>query len=98
MSTPTKTNASHELISAMSAQNTHVTYDGPHRTDDDDFVWIPDAEPMIAHSQEHIAAALDILVEVRKSLSDIRSIVYRDTDDSTYQRVDSILRQIDQKL
>lgn len=98
MSTPTKTSVSHELISASSALNTHVTYDGPHRTPDDDFVWIPDAEPIVAHSQEHIYAAIDMLSDLRRDLSRIQSEVYKIADESTYYRIDKMLRAIDRKL
>mgnify|MGYP006971704545 CR=1 FL=1 len=98
MSAPMKRNISHELISASSALNTHVTYAGPHRTANDDFVWMPDVEPMIAHSQEHIHAAIDMLSELRRDLSSIQSEVYKIADESTYNRIDKMLRAIDQKL
>ena len=98
MSASMKLNISHELISASSALNTHVTYDGPHRTDDDDFIWIPDVEPMIAHSQEHIHAAIDMLSDLRRDLSRIQSEIYKITDESTYHRIDKMLHAMDQKL
>ena len=93
-----KSNVSHELISALSALNTEVTYDGPHRTPDDDFVWIPDAEPLVAHSQEHIHAAIDMLSDLRRDLSRIQSEVYKIADEYSFNRIDKMLRAIDQKL
>ena len=93
-----KSNISHELVSALSALNTHVTYDGPHRTPDDDLVWIPDAEPLVLHSQEHIHAAIDMLSDLRRDLSRIQSKVYKIADKDTFNYIDKMLRAIDQKL
>ena len=94
-----KHSISHELISALSALNTHVTYDGPHRTPDDDLVWIPDAEPLVAHSQEHIRVAVGMLVELKIEIDTIRTeIIYKIKDDKVYQRMDRLLRAIDRKL
>ena len=98
MSAPYKISVSHELISAMSAQNTHVTYEGPGWTKDGDPIFISEVEPMIAHSQEHISAAIDMLADLRRDISAIRSIVYVESDRSTYNKVDNILDKLEQKL
>ena len=75
---PMNHNATSELVSATSALNTEVTYSGPHRTENDDFVWLPDAEPLVKHSQEHISSAINLLMEVRKELDHLGKYVAKD--------------------
>ena len=89
-----------ELISAISALNTEVTYSGPHRTEgDDDLVWLPDAEPLVLHSQEHIASAIDITRSIYKDISALEDVIYAlNIDKQTSRSIQSILKTIERKL
>jgi hypothetical protein len=71
MSEPLKHNAQSELVSAISALNTEVTYTGPDMIDGE-WVFIADAEPMAKHSIEHISAAMEMMNDIRSN--DIRKI------------------------
>lgn len=90
---PLRLNAMNELVSAMSALNTEVTYQGPHMNGDE-FVWLPDAEPLVKHSQEHISAAIDLLLEVRKELGNLVKYV----DGDKFLDYLEALRKIEEKL
>ena len=90
---------SHELVSATSALNTEVTYSGPHRTEDDDFVWLPDAEPLVLHSQEHIASAIDIATELRRELDKVRTLIYKlEPSFNQWMSIDKALRAVENRL
>jgi hypothetical protein len=74
MSEPLKYNAQSELVGAISALNTQVTYTGPDMVEDE-WVFISSAEPMAKHSIEHISAAMEMMTEIRsKDLRNIRVV------------------------
>ena len=90
---------SHELVSATSALNTEVTYSGPHSTEDNDLVWLPDAEPLVKHSQEHIASAIDIATELRKEFSKVRSLIYKlNPSSDEWHYIDKAIKSIERRL
>lgn len=90
---PFNRNATSELISATSALNTEVTYSGPHRTEEG-LVWIPNAEPLVKHSQEHISSAVNLLIEVRKELDRLHKYIDKDK----HRDFSKALRSIQNKL
>ena len=97
---PLNHSISSELISAVSALNTDVTYKGPLR-DSNGLVFISDAEPLVKHSIEHIYSAINIASkDIRKDLSTLRSLVYPllKEDFNAWEKYDNILRRIEQKL
>ena len=97
--TPFGHSISHELVSAASALNTEVTYSGPHKTEYDDLVWLPDAEPLVKHSQEHIASALDISTELHKEFSKVRSLIYKlNPSIDEWHYIDKAIRSIEERL
>jgi len=75
--TPIGHNAIQELISAISALNTEVTYTGP-RDNEYGLVYISDAEPLVNHSIEHIHSAITVLEEFKQTLSAIRPLIDKD--------------------
>ncbi len=108
MSAPDKYSIGHELVSAVSALNTETTYTGPQKTEDDEWVFISDAEPMARHSIEHINAVHDMLSDIRvKDLSTIRCVVEHLMRDSggwdqfpfeRWEEFDNAIRTIENKL
>ena len=79
MSTPLNFSVVSELISACSALNTETTYKGESQNEDGDWVFISEAEPMAAHSIEHIYAAIQLLRDLSHELNDIAN----NTNEST---------------
>lgn len=98
--TPINHSISSELISAISALNTEVTYQGPVHINGD-YVYISTAEPLVAHSIEHINAALHtVLGSVHKDINNLYVLLIKATStDSNYRDQAAILIQsITQKL
>ena len=88
-----------ELISATSALNTETTYSGPKVTVDNELVMLPDAEPLVLHSQEHIASAIEVAGSINKDLSAIQVLIYKlDTKLEVWEELDSLIRTIQHKL
>jgi len=108
MSEPYKINIGSELVSATSSLNMQVTYKGPDVDKDGEVIYISNAEPMAAHSIEHISAAMDMLSDIRvKDLSNIRCIVEHLVRDSggwdqfpfsRWEEFDNAIRVIEHKL
>lgn len=97
---PINNSISSELISAISALNTKVTYQGPAHINGD-YVYISAAEPLVAHSIEHINAALHtVLGSIHKDIDNLYDLLIRATStDSNYRHQATILiRSITQKL
>jgi len=95
---PMKNSISSELVSACSALNTEITC-APHLCKDDgSLVFISEAEPLAAHSIEHIHAAVDMLKDLQKDLNFIRSEIYKSNNINLFNKLDIKLRNIEQKL
>lgn len=101
MSHPEGYSISSELISAMSALNTEVTYQGPLKTEDGEVIYISTAEPLAEHAMEHMSSAFKIATTgMISDFSELRRVIYKLTkaDYETWQRADNLLRSIESKL
>ncbi len=98
MSPPLKFSILSELVSACSVLNTETTYKGESQNEDGDWVFISDAEPLAAHSIEHIYAAIDMLRDLRRDLSHIPIKLLQNPDANAYELVDGLIRKIEEKL
>lgn len=95
---PDNLSISSELISAMSALNTEVTYAGPKKIDGE-LVFISDAEPLAQHSMEHIRAAMSICEQgITRDISGIKSKLCTMLDSDDFEKIDNMLRKIEKKL
>lgn len=65
---PLKHNVTQELISATSALRTEVTVK-PMINEDNSPMYISEAEPLVAHSIEHIQASIELIQDAKKQLS-----------------------------
>ena len=95
---PSGYSISSELISAISALNTEVTYQGPLRTGDEDIIFISDVEPLVSHAIEHIQSALQ--TRPLNELSTLRRLIYKlaKNNTATWEKADKLLRSIESKL
>jgi hypothetical protein len=97
---PMNNSISSELISAISALNTEVTYQGPTHINGD-YVYISAAEPLVGHSIEHINAALHtVLNNIRKDINRLHVLLINknSTNFSDQIEVEMLLQSIKQKL
>ena len=89
-----------ELVSACSALNTEVTYQGPLKTADDEFIFISEAEPLAKHSIEHIYSAINIASKgIGPKLWELGT--YIDTlnlSRNEFRNINTLLRDIEQQL
>jgi len=72
---PNKHSITEELISAVSALNTELTYKGKHRKENGNVIYISEAEPLAAHSIEHIQAVFDITNDINEDLIELRDLI-----------------------
>ena len=91
---------SSELVSACSALNTEVTYQGPLKTAEDEFIFISEAEPMAKHAIEHIYSAIDIASKnIHESIWKLQTAIYKlNLPINQWEHLDHLLRDIEQKL
>ncbi len=100
---PDGSRISSELISAMSALNTETTYDGGPRDEDGEWVFIADAEPLAAHSIEHMKSAFDIASkDIRAHISELRVFLHKlpciKDDFENWEKMDGLIRKIENRL
>lgn len=76
MNKPLNLSITNELVSATSALNTEVTYNGPHVIDNEP-VFISTAEPLVDHSITHIHAAFKIVQDLRRDIAKLRASIYK---------------------
>ena len=75
MSKPLKHSVSSEVVSAVSALNTEITYQGGLRDKNKQLVFIAEAEPIVGHSVEHMFAAMEVSKSIVSDLSELRQVV-----------------------
>jgi len=95
MSQPLGYSISSELISAMSALNTEVTYSGP-KTNEEGVVFISDAESMVGHSMEHMRASMDISNKIREELIELKLQLSQEFPSS--RKYQKMISEIEKKL
>ena len=100
---PMGNSISSELMSAMSALNTEVTYTGPDKDKDGEWVFISAAEPLAAHSIEHIQSAYGIASDdIRDDISEIRKFTHNlegiKGNIDNWEKLDTLLRNIERRL
>ena len=97
---PININATQELISAISALNTEVTAEPLLHNHNEDIMYISQAEPLVAHSIEHIQSAIGILASIKKDINTIRNYIdnYQDDMINIEDKMETLLNSIEDKL
>ena len=100
---PININATQELISAISALNTEVTAEPLLHNHNEDIMYISQAEPLVAHSIEHIQSAINVLHSIRKDINSIQDCLFdipfdkfdmTDDEDKIVNLIDSVISKL----
>lgn len=96
---PVGRSISSELLSACSALNTEVTYQGPTYVKGE-LVYISEAEPLAKHSIEHIQSAMQITTsQLPKSICKLQMELRKlDIPMEQWERLDQLIRDIEQQF